>query len=207
MYTKICTCCKEEKAITLFSKKKTGKYGVRTQCKQCLLIKGREYTQNNSEAANARSKQWKKDNPEKVLAYKKQYSIDKDIEIKAYRESRKDIDKALSKIWALNNKDKTSAYSKKWQQHNQHYKTAIQNKRRMNKTRASVIWDIELTNFVSLEASHLCTLRKNITGYNWHVDHVIPLQGITVSGLHVWNNFAVIPAAQNMSKGNRYVME
>lgn len=38
-----------------------------------------------------------------------------------------------------------------------------------------------------------------------HVDHVIPLQGTLVSGLHVENNLRIIPAIDNLSKGNRLV--
>lgn len=207
MFSKFCTCCFEEKTIDLFSKKKTGRHGVRSQCKQCLLVKNKQYVRNNSEKSNARSRQWKKDNPDKVLEYKKQYRIEHAVDIKIYRDSRKDIDRELAKVWSQNNKDKVNQYGKVWREQNQHYKTANQNKRRLHKLRASVSWDIELTEFIGLEAAHLCMLRKKATGYSWHVDHVIPLQGVCVSGLHVWNNFAVIPASENLSKGNKYIME
>jgi hypothetical protein len=45
--------------------------------------------------------------------------------------------------------------------------------------------------------------RTAATGFTWHVDHAIPLNGATVSGLHVENNLRVIPGAENVSKGNR----
>lgn len=38
----------------------------------------------------------------------------------------------------------------------------------------------------------------------WHVDHVIPLQGALVSGLHVPNNLQVIRGLDNIKKKNRY---
>lgn len=41
-------------------------------------------------------------------------------------------------------------------------------------------------------------------GFKWHVDHIIPLQGKSVSGLHVIDNLQVIPASVNIAKNNRF---
>lgn len=42
------------------------------------------------------------------------------------------------------------------------------------------------------------------TGTKWVVDHVIPLRGAKVSGLHVPNNLQVVPESFNARKGNRW---
>lgn len=42
------------------------------------------------------------------------------------------------------------------------------------------------------------------TGIPHHVDHVMPLQGKNVSGLHHQDNLLIVPGAENLSKGNRF---
>ena len=77
-------------------------------------------------------------------------------------------------------------------------------KRATRAKQARVSWDKELTDFIYMEAHDLRKQRNQLTGFDWHVDHVIPLKGKTVCGLHVWNNFAVIPKVDNLRKGNYY---
>lgn len=48
---------------------------------------------------------------------------------------------------------------------------------------------------------------EEMTGLRHHVDHVIPLQGRLVSGLHVETNLRAVPWSENVSKGNRFEVE
>ena len=67
-----------------------------------------------------------------------------------------------------------------------------------------------LTNFDRLKMSCLYQLAAMYTRENsepWHVDHVIPLQGVTVSGLHVPSNLQVIRGLDNIKKKNKYEVQ
>jgi hypothetical protein len=117
-----------------------------------------------------------------------------------YKEDRN----ASARQWRSENRDAHLATLKRYRNKRQSVRTALQVKRKAAKLQRTPAW---LTDFDLLHIQCLyqvAAMRTRESGYEWHVDHVIPLQGKTVSGLHVPNNLRVIPATENIQKSNNY---
>lgn len=81
---KVCTKCKEPKALCEFSKMSANPDGLRSQCKSCSAIYRKEnpekiaqhkrkYRQNNKEKESAYWKKYRQENKEKIATYLKKY--------------------------------------------------------------------------------------------------------------------------------------
>lgn len=78
---------------------------------------------------------------------------------------------------------------------------AAARRREADKIRATPAWaDLDAIE----EFYHAAKSLTLETGIPHVVDHVIPLRGKTVCGLHVENNLQVITKAANLEKGNRF---
>lgn len=103
--------------------------------------------------------------------------------------------------WYAANKDTRRLSKREWQVKNPHKATASVGRRRALKLNATPRWADE---FLIEEAYALAALRTKMTGVEWHVDHLVPLQSPKVCGLHVHNNLCITLKEENQLKGNRY---
>lgn len=78
-------------------------------------------------------------------------------------------------------------------------------KRRTAKMHRTPAWLTSDDLWLIEQAYELAALRTKMFGFSWHVDHVIPLQGKAVSGLHVPTNLQVIPWLDNVKKANKHL--
>lgn len=91
----------------------------------------------------------------------------------------------------------------KYKKANPHKMTADLAKRRSAKKQRTPPW-LTKKDFAAIEIFYKLAKQKTLdTGFAWHVDHIVPLQGKLVSGLHVPQNLRVIPWNENISKGNK----
>jgi len=126
-----------------------------------------------------------------------------------YRKLNSEQARQRAKEWYYNNKEyaleKMKQYNKQWRIDNKDKNCTKSARYRASKLKATPCWVDEEHEWLINEVYKLAQLRSEVTGTTWHVDHVIPLKGKTVCGLHVIENLQVIPAKENISKGNKHV--
>ena len=174
---KKCSSCKIDKDLACFSKAKKARDGLQCQCKDCSSSAGKLWRTNNPERASQLSARWAKKN--------------------------RKIATAGVLEWQRNNREKARAFSRDFYYQNKPYMMARSAERRARKMRQT----LPLTKEQRREIGNLYLLAARMTketGIVHHVDHIVPLKGVTVRGLHVPWNLRVISAFDNMSKGNKF---
>ena len=174
-FMKICYNCKESKAPELFSKNRTNKDGLASDCKMCNKASSKAWREVNVDKHKANNRAWYLANKEKVL------------------HKQKVRDRA--------NPEKKAAKYREWSQANPDKRRALNAKRRASELQRTPKWAC----FESIKKFYTCAKDlEELTGISFHVDHIIPLQGELVSGLHVETNLQILTAFENSSKSNAY---
>lgn len=106
--------------------------------------------------------------------------------------------------WRLRNAGYVKEYGKKYRQENKELYNFHSQKRKIDLINRTPKWLDEEDLWMIEQAYDIAIKRSNATGIQWHVDHIIPLRGRYVSGLHVPTNLQVIPWYENQRKTNKY---
>ena len=166
------------------------------------------------ECAKEHIRKSRKANPERTKAHHKlQYDklklnplyIDKKrVRDAAYRKANRVKVSAIEAAWKAKNPEKVLIHkqnAKGKYKAQKNFDTAM---RRLSLYKRTPHWLSVDDRWMIEQAYELATLRAKMFGFKWHVDHIIPLRGKTVSGLHVPWNIQVIPAIENIRKGNKF---
>jgi len=163
------------------------RYTNNAMCVTCA----KHYRKKHEESAEKKRERYLR-NKESVLEGKKEY----------YQENREEIRKK-QKVYCDANKEKLRESNKKWRTEN--YERHAHNCRmyRYRRYQAVPSWltDQDKADIRNIYAE--CKQATEETGVLHHVDHIIPINGKAVSGLHVPWNLQVVPASYNLSKKNK----
>lgn len=228
-FMKKCSKCKEIKKLNEFYSHSRSKDGFGYSCKFCLCFKQGLYRKANPEKAKQANANWRKANSEKVKADKKAWfkanprdrAKTNNLK-KIWRKKNPDREKVGQKVWYQKNKEKSCARSALWrrinpekvknkmaiwQKNNPDKVCALSMKRRAAKLKRTPSW-LTKEHFKQIEEFY--TLAKELQWLSditdpLQVDHIIPLQGKNVSGLHVPWNLQILPRSLNVKKNNRFM--
>lgn len=127
-----------------------------------------------------------------------------------YRKNREEI-RAKQEVYQAENREELNEYARQYRKENPDYyknkpswySNSVQAKRRSAKLQRTPNWlsegqldQMAYTYWLAKDLERTC-------GEKYHVDHIVPLQGKEISGLHVPWNLQVLPEKVNLSKGNR----
>lgn len=178
---KRCTKCGEEKALFEFSKNTKSRDGLQHHCKACKLA-------------------YQKANPRRAESIKKYYEKNREACIARSVESvakKREYYNQKKREWFSINRDRL--LEKRREYYRQNSGADIERVRRRAKR-------INGSNFGNeahrAEIDGLYRFCQIFKGFE--VDHTIPLNGKTVSGLHIACNLQVLPVAENRRKGNKF---
>ena len=191
---KKCSTCKVVKDLSEFGNNSRMRDGHAYTCRSCVSISSKSYRERNKEKLRVRKKLWRLNNIEKERERKKKYLEENREKIYDY-----------NREWRNSNKQKVYEYNLKHRKSNMVYYSYKQSLRYHQKNRATPPW---LTDDQKKQIMDIYNLRDEcriLTGDEYHVDHIVPIKGENVCGLHVPWNLQILPSDINLSKSNRFI--
>lgn len=124
----------------------------------------------------------------------------------AFELARKRNDKSARKFTSLH-RERVKEIQQKWDKNNRASRNAKNARYVASKLQRTPNWLTEFDHIHIKALYQLAAMRTCESGFPWHVDHIIPLRGKNVSGLHIPSNMRVIPGKENVRKNNAYSVE
>lgn len=119
----------------------------------------------------------------------------------AWKQSHPDRAREINARSRSANRESDRASKSAWQKRNRGAGTANTRRRQCDQAQRTPPW----ADLGAIKAIYVMAQRaRECTGIRFEVDHVVPLRGRSVSGLHVPHNLRLLTRQENMAKGNRY---
>jgi 5-methylcytosine-specific restriction endonuclease McrA len=120
-----------------------------------------------------------------------------------YYQENKDTIRKQQAEYRADNYDKVLESNAKWRKNNPVQAQMSCINYRYRKAKAIPSWLTPEDRKAITDIYAQCKQTTEETGVPHHVDHIIPINGEAVSGLHVAWNLQVVPASYNLSKKNK----
>ncbi len=155
----------------------------------------RRWVAENKESYNQTRREWYAKNKERMAERTKEW---RDANPPSEKQRRAAVIRA--KRWVKENPGRRKKIARNWVRDNPGKANANTVRRRARKLHATPAWvDLGAIRAIYVDAAQV----SRETGQAHHVDHIVPLRGEGVCGLHVPWNLRVLPAYENRRKGNR----
>lgn len=175
---KICSDCGESKLFEFFTRDKRNKDGRTGRCLACTLVRNRAWIAANPER-NRELKQASK---------KRLYTIEK--RRKEYLQGNIERRKVMTRAWKDRNREKLQVL-------------AIQRKKYIKQRTPG--WLSKEDKQLIAGIYKVARIFSENSETQYHVDHILPMRGKTVSGLHVPGNLRILEASENHRKYNNLI--
>ena len=176
-YYKRCRKCNERKLYTEFTIDNSRSDKLKYWCKECTLIDVHRYRSENSEK------------------YKNYY--------KNYFQETKEHHKENIMKWKKEHPEEFKIIYNRYRDKNPEYMSFKNSKYRTQRKHAMPHWvDMSEIRKIYKQAREL----EKLDGVKRNVDHIIPIQGENVCGLHVPWNLQILTESENLKKGNRLIL-
>jgi hypothetical protein len=190
---KTCSECHALLPLTSFNKRNLSRDGLAYRCRPC---------------DNAESAKWRNKNPERNV----------ELKANAYQRHKEHYD-LLNRNWVSEHKLERNAISQTYYQKNiEIHMVRVRDWKRRNPWATNEIRMRYVSSKLSatpqwLTGEQIEQMRniyrhaidcRMVSGQKYQVDHIVPLQGENVCGLHVPWNLQVLPVDLNTKKANRH---
>ena len=172
---KKCSTCEEIKSLSVFNRRNKISDEYHSQCRECILAQRKEHS-----------------NIPEIKAATGAYMKTEKVKTRSSAYWKTPRGKAIHS--AYDKTPKARAIHTRYVKNNPGKSNARTRRRRAAKLQRVPVWS---------EKEAIVRFYINCPD-GMHVDHIIPLRGKLVSGLHVLSNLQYLTSSENCSKGNKY---